>query len=239
MSPEPVSILVINPNSSQVITDGLERNLAPCIPPGTHVTYFTGPSDAPPSIDDEETSQQSAKACLRVLEDASFMKFDGFLICCFSDHPLTYSLRKLHNKPVINIFHASLVQGLLLGSHLGIITTGPDWIVPLTKGTIEFLGGNAKFMGVEATGLGVVELKTDGEGHVEEQIRHSAVAIATKGADVIVLGCAGMAGMERLVKSAVQSAGLPPVEVVDGAKAGIEVLSGLTRKTKRSVLGLE
>ncbi|KZT22717.1 hypothetical protein NEOLEDRAFT_1137477 [Neolentinus lepideus HHB14362 ss-1] len=139
----------------------------------------------------------------------------------------------------MNIFHASLVQGLLLGSHLGIITTGPDWIVPLTKGAIEFLGGNAKFVGVETTGLGVVELKTDGEGHVEEQIRHSAVAIATKGADVIVLGCAGMAGMERLVKSTVQFVGLPPVEVVDGAKAGLELLSGLTRKTKRGVLGQE
>ncbi|TFK47607.1 hypothetical protein OE88DRAFT_1714467 [Heliocybe sulcata] len=231
MSSETVSILVINPNSSRIITDGLKRNLAPCIPPGTKVTYFTGPSDAPPSINDEHTSQQSEQACLRLLEDSSsFSKFDGFLVCCFSDHPLTYSLRKLYNKPVLNIFHASLIQGLLLGSRIGIITTGPDWIEPLTKGAVDFFGGNGRFVGVEATGLGVVELKTDGEGQVEEQVRKSASEMANKGAAVIVLGCAGMAGMERMVKSAVQSAGLPPVEVVDGAKAGIELLSGLARK---------
>jgi len=52
------------------------------------------------------------------------------------------------------------------------------------------------------------------------------------GADVIILGCAGMAGMEGVVKESVREAGLGEVRVVDGAKAGVEVLVGLVRWSK-------
>jgi Asp/Glu/hydantoin racemase len=46
----------------------------------------------------------------------------------------------------------------------------------------------------------------------------------------------GMAGMERLVQEAVEEAGLPPVHVVDGGLAGVEVLAGLVRLTRRTPL---
>lgn len=105
------------------------------------------------------------------------------------------------------------------------------------KGAVEFLGGDKRFVGVEATGLGVVELKTDGEGHVDEQVKNASVRIARKGADVIILGCAGMTGMDPLVKSSVTEAGLHAVDVVDGAKAGAELLTGLARQAMRA--GLE
>ena len=45
--------------------------------------------------------------------------------------------------------------------------------------------------------------------------------------DVLLL--AGMAGMERLVQQSVVGAGLKPVKVVDGARAGVEILAGLVR----------
>ena len=53
--------------------------------------------------------------------------------------------------------------------------------------------------------------------------------MAAMGADVIILGCAGMAGMEELVKGGVRDAGLGEVKVVDGAKAGVEILAGIAR----------
>lgn len=39
----------------------------------------------------------------------------------------------------------------------------------------------------------------------------------------------GMSGMEDLVKAGVAEAGGRPVTVIDGAKAGVQVLAGLVR----------
>lgn len=41
-----------------------------------------------------------------------------------------------------------------------------------------------------------------------------------------------MAGMEDLVQQGVKEAGFKPVRVVDGAKAGVQILAGLARLAK-------
>lgn len=95
------------------------------------------------------------------------------------------------------------------------------------------MGANSeRYAGVVTTGLGVVELQEKGqekEEKVQRLMKIAAAKVAEKGADVLVLGCAGMAGMEWLVKQGVSEAGLGEVKVVDGAKAGIEMLAGIVR----------
>jgi Asp/Glu/hydantoin racemase len=46
---------------------------------------------------------------------------------------------------------------------------------------------------------------------------------------MLTAGRKGMSGMEDLVKAGVGEAGFPPVKVIDGAKAGVELLAGLAR----------
>jgi hypothetical protein len=41
-----------------------------------------------------------------------------------------------------------------------------------------------------------------------------------------------MAGMEQLVRQSVVGAGLKAVKVVDGARAGVEILAGLVRLSR-------
>jgi Asp/Glu/Hydantoin racemase len=64
---DPVSILIINPNSSEVITKGMEDVLTPSVPPGVTLTYFTAPSDSPPAINDVVTANLSATASYKAL----------------------------------------------------------------------------------------------------------------------------------------------------------------------------
>ena len=47
------------------------------------------------------------------------------------------------------------------------------------------------------------------------------------GADLIIMGCGGMAGMESLVLQGVREAGLADVKVVDAALAGLVFLAGM------------
>ena len=84
-------------------------------------------------------------------------------------------------------------------------------------------------MDVMITGLGVVELREGDRDKVTSVMKSTASRAADLGADVLILGCAGMAGMEELVKEGVRESTGQGVHAVDGAKAGIELLAGLVR----------
>ncbi|KAH9481565.1 hypothetical protein JR316_0006092 [Psilocybe cubensis] len=224
-----ISLLVINPNSSASVTAGLREVLIP--PPGVHLQFYTGPSNAPPSINDTTTGVLSAAACFADIQDKGLIeRYDGFLVCCFSNHPLTHLLRENTRKPAINILEAAVSQSLLIGQRFGIITTGTGYKYIYYNDVHNFIGASSeRFAGLVTTGLGVVELREGDRQHIEAKIKEGSVKIAQKGADVIILGCAGMAGMEDLVQQGVVEVGLEPVRVVDGAKAGVQILAGLAR----------
>ncbi|KAF9496930.1 hypothetical protein BDN71DRAFT_1468196 [Pleurotus eryngii] len=225
-------LLIINPNSSDVITQALVSNLTPLCPPGIELEFKTGPPDAPPSINDPPTSILSAAATFKAMEPIDQQPYAGFLVCCFSDHPLVHYLRNAApDKPCIGIFDASVVHALSSGSKFGILTTGAAMVPAIDVAVTAFLGGiSGRYVGCIASGLGVVELQTSSDrGTIEGHIKGTAAKVSALGADVIILGCAGMSGMEDLVKAGVAEAGGRPVAVIDGAKAGVQVLAGLVR----------
>lgn len=153
-----------------------------------------------------------------------------------SDHPLVHMLREhlasvRPYKPAIGIFEAAIAHSLLVGRRFGILTTGTGMKQPLISGVHTFLGASSvRFAGVVTSGLGVVELREGDRGKIEETMKAASAKVAEKGADVIILGCAGMTGMENLVQEGVRRAGLGEVLVIDGVKAGLVVLAGLLRQ---------
>lgn len=155
--------------------------------------------------------------------------------CLVSDHPLIHMLREYlteiqSSKPAIGIFEAGVAHAMLIGKRFGVVSTGSGIKNTLIAGMRSFLGANSeRFAGVVTSGLGVVELREGDQSHIETRMRETSVKMAAMGADVIILGCAGMAGMEELVKGGVRDAGLGEVKVVDGAKAGVEILAGIAR----------
>lgn len=148
-----------------------------------------------------------------------------------SDHSLTHILReKYPHKSSIGILESSITHALLIGQRFGIITTGTGYKYIYHTDVRNVLGGKSeKFAGLVTTGLGVVELREGDADKIERNVKDASRKIAEMGADVIILGCAGMAGMEWLVKEGVREAGLGEVKVVDGAKAGVHFLAGLAR----------
>jgi Asp/Glu/hydantoin racemase len=229
-----VSILVINPNSSQVITDGLEKALSPNAPPGVSLSFFTAPPDGPPSINDVVTSILSAAASFRGLADPErslIDKHDAFLVSCFSDHPLIHMLREVTSKPVSGIFEAAIAHALTSSRSFGVLTTVPGALDLIGTGVRNFLGAHKsdRYAGTVASGLGVVELQEGDRDHVFGTMRVKSVELVQLGAKAVLLGCAGMTGMEEVVKQGVREAGLGEVKVIDGAKAGVELLAGLVR----------
>ena len=134
------------------------------------------------------------------------------------------------SKPAIGIFEAGVMHAMLLGRRFAVVTTGHGMKYTLIAGMRAFMGANSeRFAGVVTSGIGVVELREGDRSRIETLMKSTSAKAAGLGADVLIMGCAGMAGMEGLVKAGVREAGLGEVHVVDGAKAGVEVLAGLAR----------
>lgn len=238
------SILIINPNSTESMTDGLRPLVDALRFQHTQYDYFTAPS-GPTSINSEEDAAESAKHCLPHLREQSG-RHDGFLVACYSQHPLVPALKedpaiKDARKPVTGIFEASVATSLQLirpDEKFGIVSTGKVWESLLTDATIAFLGSesgaSSRFAGVETTGLNATDLHDAPAEEVRERMKHAVKMLLHKGRiGAICLGCAGMAGMGETVRDAcVEELGEAEgkrVKIVDGVVAGVAWLEGAIR----------
>ncbi|KAH8096799.1 Asp/Glu/hydantoin racemase [Cristinia sonorae] len=252
---EHLTILIINPNSSESITAGLRPLLANLTTQHVSLEFFTAPQDAPPSIDDEITSALSTSVTLTALrsvlrsdvERLPPHRYSGYLVACFSPHPLTPRLRTETTVPVLNIFEAALLHAKALAVPFGIVTTGQYWEAVLENGAREFFCGKegieaavgqggageracnlAGFVGVRSTGLTAVQLHMMKEEEVGHKIAEASAYLVERGAEAIVLGCAGMSGMEKAVRAGAQRH-QRDVRIIDGVRAGVVLLEGLVK----------
>ena len=202
----------------------------------TRYEFFTAPS-GPSSINNDEDALASAHQCIHALVPQYVNAFDSFLVACFSHHPLVSLLREATNneKPVLGIFEASVTTALQLLSpktelreQFGIVSTGQVWEKLLTSAVNELLGtssgGSDRFAGVETTGLDATDLHDAPQEEVKARMKEATRRLVGKGnVKVVILGCAGMAGMDEWVREEVGK----DVKIVDGVKAGIGALQCL------------
>lgn len=113
----------------------------------------------------------------------------------------------------------------------GIVSTGDVWkrILEDAVGGEEMLGRERAgrwFAGVQTCGLDAGQLH--GHEEVEERVKGAAsvfVDDADRRVGVVILGCAGMVGMEGWVREVVGE----EVRIVDGVRAGVDILQTLVR----------
>jgi len=238
------SILIINPNSTESMTNGLKPLVDALQFKDTAHEYFTAPS-GPKSINNEDDAAESVDHCMPSLRQ-DLDRHDGFLVACYSHHPLVPILKeepvvKGSRKPVTGIFEASVSTSLqVIHPHekFGIVSTGKVWESILTNATIAFLGtgseASKRFAGVETTGLNATDLHDAPAEEVRKKMKDAVRRLLQKGnVGAICLGCAGMAGMDEMVREAcVEELGEVEgkrVRIVDGVMAGVAWLEGAIR----------
>jgi Asp/Glu/hydantoin racemase len=182
-------ILVINPNSSRVVTDGLHTALA----------GFQGAAfdcvDIPESPATIMTEEDVARAGLRVAErimaeagDAAAA--DAYVIACFSDPGLDLA-RSLTSKPVIGIQEAGILTALARADRFGVVALGSGSVARHMRkmrmmGVIGRLAGELDLGGISAEDAGRSEKVYARTLAVGRELR-------ALGAGALVLGCAGFA----------------------------------------------
>ena len=226
-------ILVTNCNTTEAMTEEICQGARRAAAPGTLIHGLT-PSWGPESAEGWLDSYLSAAAVLDLLRGEAERvatggaePFHAVVMAGFGEHGRE-GARELLDVPVVDITEAAAHLACLLGRRYAVVTT-----LDRTRGQIEdslhAAGVGDHCAAVVGTGLGVLEL--DDERRTLAAIGAAAVRAREAGAEVLVLGCAGMTRWERQVAA---RTGMPVVDGVPAAVKLAEALVGLGLNTSRT-----
>jgi allantoin racemase len=215
----PMRVLLINPNTSEEFTRKIQRIAEMYALPSTQVVA-KNPASGPRSIESVYDEILSSPGTLE-LAISEMDAFDAFAIACYSDHPTVYALREITEKPVVGIAEASMYMACMLGYKFSVVTTNCEW-EPLLWDAVRHYGLAERCTSVRTTGMPVLALEAASPEETTALILNAArQAVEVDGAEVICLGCAGMAGLDKNLE---RELGLP---VVDGVASALKFLEGM------------
>jgi len=205
-----VKILVINPNSDRAFTELIGEAARKAASPGTDILCESAPG-APAFI---ETSRDEVLCAPGMMELVSrHGDADAFVIACTCD-PNLDALREMAAGPVVGAGESSMLFALLLGARFSVIQT--------TEGSVQAKRELVRKYGLQDRCSSVRAIREHGEESLEERLLEAArLARDCDGAEVITLGCAGLAGLDTRLQKAL---GIP---VIDGIAAGVRLVGAL------------
>jgi allantoin racemase len=213
------SIIVINPNSTSAVTAAMDEGLAPLRIEGGPAIECLTLAEGPPGIESQSDADGVIAPLCRTIR-ARDNEASAFVVACFSD-PGLHSAREATRKPVLGIAECGILTALTLGQRFGIIAILAK-SVPRHLRYVGALGLTSRLAGDLPIGLGVTALAQE-DVTLKRMIETGVRLRDEKGADVIVMGCAGMARYRGRLQSAL---GIP---VVEPAQAAVAMAIGRVR----------
>ncbi len=220
-------ILVINPNSTAAVTSGIDEALQPLRMAGGPEIECATLAEGPPGIETQAQVESVVQPLCRMVaardNDAS-----AFVIACYSD-PGLHAVRETTRKPVLGIAESGILTALTLGWRFGVISILAKSILRHRRYVAQ-MGVQDRLAGDRAIGLGVVEL-ADESRTLGRLIEVGKTLRDSDSADVLVMGCAGMARYRQRLQDAVHLPVVEPTQAAVGmaiarVRLGWERLSG-------------
>ena len=205
-----MTLFVLNPNSSANVTEGIDRAVEPLRSWGHPVRCVTM-AEGPPGIETDAHVAAVVDPLCRLagaLTDAS-----GIVVACFSD-PGVERLRSELTVPVLGIREAAVARSLTLGNRFGVIAIS-EASVRRHLNAFGEMEVTDRLAGDRPLDLSVSEL-ADREVALDRMIQIGHTLKETDKAEVLIMGCAGMADYRDEIETAT---GLPVVEPCQAAVA--------------------
>lgn len=205
-------ILVVNPNSTEAVTRGIDAACEPLRMAGGPAIECVTLKEGPPGIESQQ-HVDGVVAPLVALVRSREADCAAFVIACYSD-PGLHSVREVTRKPVLGIMECGLATAMTLGQKIGVIAILQKSI-PRHLRAMGAMGLMDRLAAELPVGLGVTELSD--EARTLGRMKDVGVRLRDEhGANVIVMGCAGMA---RYRDALADATGLPVVEPTQAAVA--------------------
>ncbi|MGG5809660.1 aspartate/glutamate racemase family protein [Falsiroseomonas sp. CW058] len=222
-------ILLLNANTTEAITGTLVAMAQSMAPPGTRFVGATGRFGAR-YIASRAASAIAAHAALDAYA-AHGAGCDAVLLACFGDPGLD-ALREVAPVPVVGLADASAEAACRIGRRFGVVTGGAAWGPMLT----EFFAGRglaARLAGVRTVAPSGGDIARDPEGAVALLAEACRASVEVDGADVVVLGGAGLAGLAPKLEGRV------PAPVLCSVATGIRAVMDAARVPPPARAGME
>src|SRR3954468_4601227 len=151
-------ILVINSNSTEAVTRGIDEAIEPLrISGGSGIDCVTL-KEGPPGIETQQHVDGVVQPLLKLVREKE-AQYAAFVIACYSD-PGMHSLREATRKPVLGISECGILTALTLGQRFGVIAI-LNQSIPRHLRYGGALGVTERFAGELAVGIPVVELSDE------------------------------------------------------------------------------
>lgn len=201
-------IVVINPNSNQTVTDGLDQALAPFRGAGPAIECLTL-AEGPFGIQSQTDSDSVIMPLVRLVSaraDAS-----AFVIACYSD-PGIDACRSVTSAPVFGIQESGFLTAMARGDRVGVIAIA-DPSIARHRLYMRRMGVLDRMVAERALDMTVDQTA---QGGAFARLVEVGGQLVDDGADAIVLGCAGMALHRAPLE---RKLGVPVVDPVQAAVA--------------------
>jgi allantoin racemase len=206
----PDRILVINPNSTVAVTCAIDEAMAPLRFPGGPEILCLTLEEGPPGIESQLDADAVILPMCRMIREYE-ADAAAFVIACFSD-PGLFSARESTEKPVLGIAECGILTALTLGHRFGVISILARSVARHLR-YIGAMGVTQRLAADLPVGLAVTEL-ADRRTALARMIEVGHTLCDRHGADVLVMGCAGMARYRTDLEKAVR---IPVVEPTQAA----------------------
>jgi Asp/Glu/hydantoin racemase len=210
MKAMPARILVINPNSNDAVTRGIDEACAPLRIPGGPAIECITLKEGPPGIQTQQDVDGVISPLINLVRKSE-ADYAAFVIACYSD-PGLHSVREATRKPVLGISECGILTALTLGQKFGVIAILRQSI-PRHLRYVGALGVTDRLAAEVPVGLPVAEL-ADANKTFGRMVAAGKSLRDEHGADVVVMGCAGMS---RYRKPLQEEIGIPVVEPTQAA----------------------
>ena len=211
-------ILVVNPNTTASMTVKIGEAARSAASPGTEIVAVN-PASGPESIEGYFDEAFSVPGLLDEIAKGERAGADAHVLACFDDTGLE-AARSAAAAPVIGIGEAAFHVACLLGHRFSVITTLSRSIAAIETNLLKY-GLDRRCGRVRAAEVPVLALEDPASGATARIAEEIERAKAEDRAEVIVLGCAGMADL------AARLSGAHGIPVVDGVAAAVKLAEGL------------
>jgi allantoin racemase len=168
---------------------------------------------------------------LQVVRDANAQGYDAIIIAAFCD-PAIEAVKEISDIPVYGIEETTISAALILGNRFGILTEKRHKI-SVKHQHVRKLGLESRLASIRSLDMGVTEIALGPERVREKGIDLGRRMVEEDGAEVIIMGCASMAGYSADMEAAL---GVP---VLDPVGVTFKIVEGLTELgIRHSKIGL-
>ncbi|MGV8804682.1 MAG: aspartate/glutamate racemase family protein [Polaromonas sp.] len=206
-----MNLLLINPNTSQSVSDLIEAEARRAAAPGTNISVLTAPFGVA-YIETRFESLIGAYAAATLAAEHCD-KHDAIVVAAFGD-PGIDGLREALDIPVVGMTEAALMSACLLGKRFSIIAISHR-ITAWYRECVQANGLLDRLASIRCLNQPLQDIGRVQEDHTERLKTLCRSAVDDDGADVIIIAGAPLAGLARAIKDQI------PVPMVDGVSSAV------------------